>query len=178
MGTRADHPPACGPRRSCAILRSSPYQCSARNGPCEFPDTESYGRRCVRIAALRRCERRAPTPEATAGARQFLAGSDSRLNAILQSRHRSYPALTQVRDLFIDDFFRRVRNSFGHWSFAWLRDRQRPADRDHRLEDRHDHRDADAPRLEGEALHVASFSVIEALDRQVFARANPRSAGS
>jgi hypothetical protein len=103
---------------------------------------------------------------------RVLRDADSPLNAALRSRHQSYPALTQVRDLFNDDFFRRVRNGFGHWSFAW-----RETGNGSRIEITDWKTGATTTTvtlLEAEALHVASFSVIEALDREVFSPATAR----
>jgi hypothetical protein len=50
---------------------------------------------------------------------RVLREADSPLNEILRRRPRSYPALAQVRDLFNNDFFRLVRNGFGHWSLLY-----------------------------------------------------------
>lgn len=107
---------------------------------------------------------------------RVLRDADSPLNAILRRRPQSYPALEQGRDLFNDDFFRIVRNGFGHWSFVW-----RDAGDDPRIDIidwKTGATTATLTLLDAEALHVASFSIIEALDRGVFARANPRSAGN
>ena len=106
---------------------------------------------------------------------RVLRDADSPLNEVLRRRPRSFPALAQGRDLFNDDFFRLVRNGFGHWSFVW-RDAGHGPQIDI-IDWKTGATNATLTLLEAEALHVASFSMIEALDREVFERANPRSAG-
>jgi hypothetical protein len=78
--------------------------------------------------------------------------------------------LAHARDLFNHDLFRRVRNGVGHWSFAF---------EGVGLDDTHlvrfdwetGARTAEASVLEAEALFLASFSIIECLDRHVFRHA-------
>lgn len=107
---------------------------------------------------------------------RVLRDADSPLNAVLRSRHQSLPALAQARDLFNDDFFRLVRNGFGHWSFAWRETSNGPVIEI--IDWKTGAITTNVTLLEAEALHVASFSVIEALDREVFARANPQRPGA
>jgi len=103
---------------------------------------------------------------------RVLRDADSPLNEVLRRRPRSFPALEQGRDLFNDDFFRLVRNGFGHWSFVW-RDAGHGPQIDI-IDWKTGAITATLTLLEAEALHVASFSMIEALDREVFENANPR----
>lgn len=75
-----------------------------------------------------------------------------------------------MRDLFNNDFFRLVRNGFGHWSFVW-----RDTSRGPEIQIVDWKTGATTTTLtlsEAEALHVASFSAIEALDRNLFAYAH------
>lgn len=101
---------------------------------------------------------------------RVLRDADSPLNEILRRRTRWFPTLEQGRNLFNDDFFRIVRNGFGHWSFVW-----RDADYGPQIDIIDWKTGATTTTLtllEAEALHVASFSMIEALDRHVFACAH------
>jgi hypothetical protein len=78
--------------------------------------------------------------------------------------------LAQARDLFNHDLFRRVRNGVGHWSFAFegvgLDDTQLIC-----FDWETGARTAEVHVLEAEALFLASFSIIECLDRYVFRQA-------
>lgn len=101
---------------------------------------------------------------------RVLRDADSPLNQILRRRPRTFPVLEQGRDLFNSKFFKDVRNGFGHWSFVW-----RDAGHGPQIEIVDWNTGAiktTLTLLEAEALHVTSFSVIEALDRTVFACAH------
>jgi hypothetical protein len=101
---------------------------------------------------------------------RFLRAQTSPLNVLLRRNHAGYPTLAQARDLFNHDLFRRVRNGVGHWSFAFegvgLDDTQLVC-----FDWESGARTAEVTVLEAEALFLASFSIIECLDRQVFRHA-------
>lgn len=104
---------------------------------------------------------------------RVLKTPESPINSVLRKESNHYPMLCQVRDLFNTDFFRQVRNGVGHWSFLW-------DDKDSNPQivviDWQDGKQTTTISLmEGEALHLAAFSVIEVLDLEIFSRANPRS---
>jgi hypothetical protein len=106
---------------------------------------------------------------------RFLRSADSPLNELLRRAHSTYPTLAQARDTFSHDLFRQVRNGVGHWAFAWEQ-----GDDGERLVCFHPEsgkRTAEVSLLEAEGLHVASFAVIECLDRRIFdlAGATPES---
>ncbi len=85
----------------------------------------------------------------------------------LRRNHADYPTLAQARDLFNHDLFRRVRNGVGHWSFVFegvgLDDTQLVC-----FAWKTGARTAEVSVLEAETLFLASFSIIECLDRHVF----------
>jgi hypothetical protein len=97
---------------------------------------------------------------------RFLRAADSPLNELLRREHASYPALTQARDTFNHDLFRRLRNGVGHWAFAWEQDTD--GERLVCFDWESGERTAEVSLLEAEALHVVSFAVIECLDRRLF----------
>jgi hypothetical protein len=102
---------------------------------------------------------------------RFLRAADSPLNILLRTQHASHPILAQARDLFNHDLFRRVRNGVGHWSFLF--EYRNGAERLVCFDWESGQRSADVSILEAEALHLASFSIIECLDRELFSQANP-----
>ena len=106
---------------------------------------------------------------------RFLKSSDSPLNSILRKEYTTYPALAQARDIFNHDLFRQVRNGVGHWSFLWEEKGNSP--RLVMIDWESNRPTATITLLEGEALHLVAFSVIEALDQEVLSRANPRHSG-
>ena len=96
---------------------------------------------------------------------RFLRASDSPLSQLLRTEHARYPCLASARDAFNHDLFRRVRNGVGHWAFSWEQgtDEQRLVCYDHVSGER----SADVSLFEAEALHVASFAVVECLDAKI-----------
>jgi hypothetical protein len=103
---------------------------------------------------------------------RFLRAADSPLNSLLRKDHAKYPVLAQARDAFNHDLFRQVRNGVGHWSFQW--EEVGNGTRLVMMNWESGQPTATITLLEAEALHLVSFSVIEALDREVFSRVNPR----
>ena len=96
---------------------------------------------------------------------RFLRAADSPLNRLLRREYATYPTLAQARDTFNHDLFRRVRNGVGHWAFAW--EMNAGGERLVCFNWESGERTAEVSLLEAEALHVASFSVIECLDRRL-----------
>jgi len=103
---------------------------------------------------------------------RFLRAADSPLNTLLRKDHATYPVLTQARDAFNHDLFRQLRNGVGHWSFQWEEVGNGP--RLVMMNWESGQPTVTITLLEAEALHLLSFSVIEALDRELFSRVNPR----
>lgn len=97
---------------------------------------------------------------------RLLRQGDSPLNIHLRGRHAAYPALSQARDLFKEKLFQVTRNGMAHMSFTtevqkgvtWINiiaeDTGRVATR--------------LTSLEADALHLASFTIIETVDREIF----------
>jgi hypothetical protein len=104
---------------------------------------------------------------------RFLTSADSPLNSLLRREFAKYPVLAQARDAFNHDLFRRLRNGIGHWSFRW--EEASEGSRIVCLDWESSEPTATISLLEAEALHLLSFSVIEALDTEVFRVVNPRS---
>jgi hypothetical protein len=103
---------------------------------------------------------------------RFIKNPDSPLNLILRKEYANYPTLAQVRDIFNHELFRLVRNGVGHWSFLW---EEQSSDPHLVMIDWESGKPTTTiSLLEGEALHLVAFSVIEALDREVMSYANPR----
>jgi hypothetical protein len=106
---------------------------------------------------------------------RFLKAPDSPLNALLRGEYAKYPTLAQARDIFNNDLFRQVRNGVGHWSFLWQEGATGPSLV--MVDWKSVKTTATITLLEAEALHLVGFSVIEALDQEVFSRVNPRGSG-
>lgn len=106
---------------------------------------------------------------------RFLRKSDSPLNSLLKREYAIYPVLAQARDTFNHQLFRQVRNGVGHWSFYWKEERGNP----HLvvIDSASNKPEIKVTLMEAEALHLVAFSVIEALDEEVFSKANPRFRG-
>jgi hypothetical protein len=102
---------------------------------------------------------------------RFLRAADSPLNILLRTQHTALPVLAQARDLFNHDLFRRVRNGIGHWSFTF--EHLGAAENLVCFDWESGQRTAEVSILEAEALHFASFSIIECLDHELFNHANP-----
>lgn len=86
-----------------------------------------------------------------------------------------YPTLAQARDAFNHDLFRRVRNGVGHWAFAI--EHRDDGERLVCFDFESGEPTADISLLEAEALHLASYAVIECLDQRIFRHANPSRGG-
>lgn len=101
----------------------------------------------------------------------FLSKSDSPLKLLLQKEYVAYPTLAQVRDAFNHDFFRLVRNGIGHWSFFW--EENKGSSEIVIVDLKSNKPDMKVSLMEAEALHLVTYSVIEALDVEVFSKVNP-----
>jgi hypothetical protein len=97
---------------------------------------------------------------------------ESPLNSLLKRHYTKYPVLAQARDAFNHDLFREIRNGVGHWSFQWEETGDGP--RLVMMKPETGRPTVTITLLEAEAIHLLSFSVIEALDRELFSRVNPR----
>ena len=106
---------------------------------------------------------------------RFLKDSNSPLNSILKKEYSKYPLLTQARDIFNNDLFRLVRNGVGHWAFYW--DEQKDGLYLEMVDWKTGKSTARISVIEGEALHLVAFSVIEVFDKEMFSRANPKKNG-
>jgi hypothetical protein len=89
---------------------------------------------------------------------RFLKERDSPLKAVLRNDYAKYPTLTQARDVFNHDLFRRLRNGVSQlvmvdWETGVT--------------------DITITLLEAEAFHLVAFSVIEVLDKEIFSCVNP-----
>lgn len=102
---------------------------------------------------------------------RILKDSNSPLNTILRNEYARYPLLTQARDVFNIDLFRLVRNGVGHWSFFW--DEQKDGLYLNMVDWKTGKSTIKITVMEGEALHLVAFSVIEVFDHEMFSRANP-----
>lgn len=106
---------------------------------------------------------------------RFLSKANSPLNLLLKREYATYPVLTQARDTFNHELFRKVRNGVGHWSFFW----KEKGGNSHLviIDSASSKPDIEVSLLEAEALHLVAFSVIEALDEEVFSKSNPQERG-
>jgi hypothetical protein len=102
---------------------------------------------------------------------RFLRATDSPLNILLRTHYTKYPVLAEIRNLFNHDLFRYVRNGVGHWSFLF--EGQNSTEKLVCFDWESGKRTAEVSILEAEALHLASFSLIECFDKYVFNYANP-----
>lgn len=102
---------------------------------------------------------------------RFLTNSSSPLNIVLKKEFTKYPTLTQARDIFNHELFKQMRNGLGHWSFLW--EEQGDTPRLIMIDWKSGSPTTTITLLEGEALHLVAFSVIEMLDREIMARVNP-----
>lgn len=97
---------------------------------------------------------------------RFLKSPKSPLSLILRTEYTVYPTITQARDIFNNDLFRRVRNGVGHWSFLWQF--ENGTEQIVMVDWESGEPTTKITLLEGEALHLVSFSIIEALDHEIF----------
>lgn len=103
---------------------------------------------------------------------RFLKDSKSPLNSILKKEYSKYPLLTQARDIFNNGLFRLVRSGVGHWAFYW--DACENGLYLVMVDWKTGKSTARISLMEGEALHLVAFSVIEVFDNEMFSRANPK----
>jgi hypothetical protein len=102
---------------------------------------------------------------------RFLKERDSPLKAVLRNDYAKYPTLTQARDVFNHDLFRRLRNGVGHWSFLWQENNG--VSQLVMVDWETGVTDITITLLEAEAFHLVAFSVIEVLDKEIFSCVNP-----
>lgn len=102
---------------------------------------------------------------------RIIKDSNSPLNTILRNEYARYPLLTQARDIFNNNLFRLVRNGVGHWSFFW--DEQKDGLYLNMVDWKTGKSTIKITVMEGEALHLVAFSVIEVFDHEIFSHANP-----
>lgn len=97
---------------------------------------------------------------------RVLRASVSPLHKELRERAADYPVLGEARDAFNNETFPLVRNGVGHWSFLW---QETPTGSEIVILDNETSgRSITISLLEAEAMHLLAFSVIEALDEEVF----------
>lgn len=101
---------------------------------------------------------------------RLLTSPESPLNKILRTAFRDYPTLACSRDLYNSDPFRHIRNGVAHWSFAFKG--HGPNERLVCYDWKTGNRTVDVPVLVAEAFNVASMSVIDCLDNNVFRNGN------
>ena len=97
---------------------------------------------------------------------RFLTSPESPLNRILRTEHKTYPTLACSRDLYNSQLFRHVRNGVAHWAFSFQNENNEERLVCYDFES--GKQTVSVPVLVAEALNMASYSVIECLDRNIF----------
>jgi hypothetical protein len=100
---------------------------------------------------------------------RLLRDTNSPLAKTLKTTRGAYPLLSSARDLFNNDFFRRIRNGFAHWSFTW-QDQGNTAQISIINWDS-GAQEAEMTLLEAEALHFISASIIQVIDQSLLRKA-------
>ena len=101
---------------------------------------------------------------------RFLTLSESPLNRILRTEFKIHPTLTCSRDLYNSQLFRHVRNGVAHWAFSFQNEGNEEKLVCYDFES--GKQTVSVPVLVAETLNMASYSVIECLDRNVFQTGN------
>ena len=101
---------------------------------------------------------------------RLLTSPESPLNQILRTAFADYPTLGYSRDLYNSNPFRHIRNGVAHWSFAF--NGHGPNERLVCYDWETGNQTVDVPVLVAEAFNVASMSVIDCLDHNVFRNGN------
>lgn len=86
----------------------------------------------------------------------------------LQSEHARYPLLASARDAFNNELFRKVRDSFAHWSFTWNGAGSSVQIEIFRFES--GAKEAELSLLEAEALHYLAASLFKYSTKNSFAK--------
>ena len=98
----------------------------------------------------------------------LLRGRASPLSKRLRGRNTGLPLLSEARDAFNHDTFRKLRNGFGHWSFEWNDD---VSPSEIRVVDWETGREtATLSLLECEALHFFTVTVVREIDKELIKR--------
>jgi hypothetical protein len=96
---------------------------------------------------------------------RLLRDRNSPINTCLRRAPADFPLLASARDAFNSDLFRKVRNGFGHWSFQW---RDEPGVSWITIVHWETGTvEASLSLLEAEGLHILTFAVIEAIDKEI-----------
>lgn len=103
---------------------------------------------------------------------RLFKGSDSPLANKLKINSSTFPLLANSRDAFNNDFFRKVRNGFAHWSFAWQDSGNSAQIKIINWES--GVVEVEISLLDAEALHFLSASVIQILDQALLRMVVPR----